>query len=211
MNRKTVQHIAATLLLSAGILASTDVVADTAIPGGSGRVNITYNEIATTCVVLATNVNQSVNFNIDSGNPGKLDGRYKTVDTVFTLTGCADTDIDVSLQSPYTEGTNPAVGVFWNTFVPSASDYNKYKESYYRFAVSLSGSGDTVSGGFTGSAGGHLPHTVSMDGAWPVRVTPDSNNYTLTATSTIYIAPRGTGTNGIAPAMAQYTYKFTYP
>lgn len=207
MNRKTVQHIAATLLLSAGILASTDVVADTAIPGGSGRVNITYNEIATTCVVLATNVNQSVNFNIDSGNPGKLDGRYKTVDTVFTLTGCADTDIDVVLQSALTEGTNPAVGVFVNHWGSSLGN----DSSYYRFAVSLSGSGNTVSGGFTGSAGGHLPHTVSMDGAWPVRVTPDSNNYTLTATSTIYIAPRGTGTKGIAPATAQYTYKFTYP
>lgn len=207
MNRKTVQHIAATLLLSAGILASTDVVADTAIPGGSGRVNITYNEIDTTCVVIATNVNQSVNFNIDRGGPGKLDGRYKTVDTVFNISGCADTDIDVSLQSPYTEGTNPAVGVFQNPWIPVGSN----TDSYYRFTVSLSGSGDTVSGGFTGSAGGHLPHTASMDGAWPVRVTPDSNNYTLTATSTIYISPQGVGTSGLGPAKAQYTYKFTYP
>ncbi|HIF2342998.1 TPA: hypothetical protein ACXZPU_004505 [Salmonella enterica] len=193
------------MMLLTGLAGSGVVMADTSgdlITNGSGSVTFGLPVTSGTCSIAVTDNIQNFVLTSDIFVDSNKTKVIATKDTTFTLTGCNNEQINVSIKAngstiDSTLGALGPVGNCGYSVCPTIMGYR----------VRLSSTKDNIiSGG--GSLYGYN-NIIPLTGGDTMRVSPDSDNCIVKATTLLYLyVLPASDDNG--PWKTSYTYNFTY-
>lgn len=193
------------MMLLTGLAGSSVVMADTSgssITNGNGSISFLLPLTSGTCSIAVTDNIQNFVLTSDIFVDSNKDKVIATKDTTFTLTGCKYEQINVSIKAndhtiDHTLGSLGPVGNCGNSLCPNIMGYR----------VRLSSTTDNIISGGESLSG--YNNIMSLTGRGTMRVSPDSNNCIVKATTLLYLyVLPASDDNG--PWKTSYTYNFTY-
>ncbi|HBC0336470.1 TPA: hypothetical protein I8P56_004478 [Salmonella enterica subsp. enterica serovar Napoli] len=174
------------------------------IPGGDGTVHLSVRETFSTCTVSVDKISQQLRFDViaEADFTTVLKYTHAYDKSVFTFSGCQDSAFGLTVKSDGPAfAAGPGGGLYYSGLGAQLYD----SSFYYSVSVGTGKRDNTVSGKASGTV--DYSYAVPLDGSREVRITPDSNSYSLTATTDGVIfgnqVPDGIYSTG-------YIYNFNY-
>ncbi|EPD3105322.1 hypothetical protein ACR8TE_004437 [Salmonella enterica] len=189
-------------MLFFSVLTVKAEAAAASMPGGDGTVYLSVRETFSTCTVSVDKISQQLRFDVIAGADYALKYTHAYDKSVFTFSGCQDSSFGLTVKS---DGDAFPAGSGGGLYYSGLGAYSSSANFYYSVSVGTGKRDNTVSGKTSGTV--DYSYAVPLDGSQEVRITPDSNSYSLTATTDGVIfgnqVPDGAYQSG-------YTYTFNY-
>ncbi|ECR9321904.1 hypothetical protein GKU49_21345 [Salmonella enterica] len=192
------------MMLLTGLVGSSVVMADTSgasITNGNGSISFSLPVTSGTCSIAVTDNIQNFVLTSDifaDSNKAKV---IATKDTTFTLTGCKNEQINVSIKA-----NNDTIDNTLGALGPTGNCGNNVCPTIMGYRIRLSSATDNVISGGASVLG--YNNIISLMGD-PMKVSPDNDNCIIKATTLLYLyALPASDDNG--PWKTSYTYNFTY-
>lgn len=193
------------MMLLTGLVGSSVVMADTSgssITNGNGNISFSLPVTSGTCSIAVTDNIQNFVLTSDIFADSNKTKVIATKDTTFTLTGCNNEQINVSIKANgiTIDNTLGALG-------PVANCGSSVCPSIMGYRVTLNSTTDKIISGGKSLFG--YNNIIPLTGGDTMRVSPDSDNCIVKATTLLYLyGLPASDDNG--PWKTSYTYNFTY-